>query len=403
MQVYKSFNEAVDEVFSSKEEIQIKEVEVRDKEAQLSKTEKILKNQQIAIQRLEIDSVRYQRLGDLMYQKFQEITEILASIKNAKNKGKTWDEIIQVFKEAKQKSISPADLVKKINYRNGTLLLQVDGEEFVVDFRKSVAENANDFYTKAKKTASKLEGARKAYEKLYKRKDEVELEAQIIAKQDKKLVEKRKKQWYEKFHWFRSSDNFLVIGGRDLKTNELIYRKYLEKDDVFFHASFQGAPVVVVKSEEKPVPETTLAEAAQFAVTYSKAWKAQYGQADVYYVEADQVSLTPPSGEFLRKGSFIVRGKRIEFKNTPLKLRIGVIFQEKFAIVMAGPPNAIQKHTKFSVEIGFGDKASSSLSKMIKGRFLKASQKEAQTELIHNIPLDEIQRSLPGGKGDLKD
>lgn len=400
-QIYKNFNAAADEFFSSKEEIKTVAVELKDKKTELSKTEKILKNQQKAIQQLERNSIRYKQLGDILYQNFQEIEELLTSIKNAHNNGRSWEEITNIFQEAKKKNIKPAQFVKKINYNNATLLLTIDGEEFSIDFRKSVAENANNFYTKAKKAAAKLKGAKKAYQQLFQQKDKVELEAKLIAKEDRKLIEKRKKPWYEKFHWFISSDNFLVIGGRDLKTNELIVRKYMDNNDIFFHATFQGAPVVVIKTEGKQVPEQTLKEAAKFAVTFSKAWKSNYGQADVYCVNASQVSLTPPSGEYLRKGSFIVRGKRNEFKNTPLELILGVKFDEKFAIIMAGPPTAIKKHNDLFVQVKFGDKSSAHLAKLIKNRFLKESSNEHQKRLVQNLPLDEIQRSFPGGKGEL--
>ena len=33
--------------------------------------------------------------------------------------------------------------------------------------------------------------------------------------------------WFEKFYWFISSENYLVIGGRDQQQNELIVKKYL--------------------------------------------------------------------------------------------------------------------------------------------------------------------------------
>jgi len=46
----------------------------------------------------------------------------------------------------------------------------------------------------------------------------------------KNLVrEIRKPIWFEKFHWFISSDNYIVIGGRDIQQNELIYKRYMEK------------------------------------------------------------------------------------------------------------------------------------------------------------------------------
>lgn len=34
---------------------------------------------------------------------------------------------------------------------------------------------------------------------------------------------------FEKFYWFISSENFLVIGGRDQQQNELVAKKYLNE------------------------------------------------------------------------------------------------------------------------------------------------------------------------------
>jgi len=39
----------------------------------------------------------------------------------------------------------------------------------------------------------------------------------------------RKPYWFEKFLWFISSENYLVIGGRDMQQNELLVKRYLKK------------------------------------------------------------------------------------------------------------------------------------------------------------------------------
>jgi hypothetical protein len=36
----------------------------------------------------------------------------------------------------------------------------------------------------------------------------------------------RKPAWYERFHWFISSENYLIISGRDAQQNELIVKRY---------------------------------------------------------------------------------------------------------------------------------------------------------------------------------
>lgn len=41
----------------------------------------------------------------------------------------------------------------------------------------------------------------------------------------------RKPAWYERFHWFISSENYLVISGHDAQQNELIVKRYFRKSE----------------------------------------------------------------------------------------------------------------------------------------------------------------------------
>jgi hypothetical protein len=89
----------------------------------------------------------------------------------------------------------------------------------------------------------------------------------------------------------QASTSFLVIGGRDASSNEEIYAKCL-------HTDAPGAPLTVIKTlglgEE--VPESTLVESAQFAVSYSSVWKLGFFEGDCYMVAAEQVTKTPEPG-----------------------------------------------------------------------------------------------------------
>ena len=46
--------------------------------------------------------------------------------------------------------------------------------------------------------------------------------------------------------------------------------------------------------------------------------------ADCYLIKGDQVSKTPESGEFLKKGGFVIRGERRYFKDVPLGIALGI-------------------------------------------------------------------------------
>ncbi|KAK4145766.1 fibronectin-binding protein A N-terminus-domain-containing protein [Dichotomopilus funicola] len=150
-------------------------------------------------------------------------------------------------------------------------------------------------------------------------------------KQEKPVLQPiRKQMWFEKFIWFVSSDGYLVLGGRDAQQNEILYKRYLKKGDVYVHADMHGAPSVIIKNNPKtpdaPIPPSTLAQAGNLAVCCSNAWDSKAAMG-AYWVNADQVSKSAPTGEFLPVGSFMVRGKRNVLPPALLTLGFGLMFK----------------------------------------------------------------------------
>ena len=123
----------------------------------------------------------------------------------------------------------------------------------------------------------------------------------------------------------------------DAGQNEELIRKYLEGGDTFVHADVHGASVVVVKGKTMHMDEVV-----RFAAAYSGAWKAGFASADVYAARPDQVSKTAESGEYLSRGSFVVRGERQWFNNVPLEVVIGLQKTPQTRI-LGGPGSAVRK------------------------------------------------------------
>ena len=48
-----------------------------------------------------------------------------------------------------------------------------------------------------------------------------------------RIKKARKTYWFEKFFWFISSENYLIIGGRDQQQNELVVKRHLEQGNMF--------------------------------------------------------------------------------------------------------------------------------------------------------------------------
>lgn len=90
---FQSFNEAVDEYFSKQEYSS----EQSDKEKkylkELAKLEDIESKQKQIIEKFEKEGVEFQEAGDLVYQKYQAVEQIINIVKDARNKGFSWDDI----------------------------------------------------------------------------------------------------------------------------------------------------------------------------------------------------------------------------------------------------------------------------------------------------------------------
>ena len=137
---------------------------------------------------------------------------------------------------------------------------------------------------------------------------------------------KHKDYWYNGYHWFYSNDGFLVILGRNAEQNEQVCKKYLEKNDIYVHGDFHGCGSCVIKSDNKQIPISTLEQAGAFCLCFSKAWTTNIIDK-CYWVTADQVSKTAPSGEYLTTGSMMIRGKKNYLSYPLLELSVGIIFK----------------------------------------------------------------------------
>ncbi len=241
-----------------------------------------------------------------------------------------------------------------------------------VNVLKTVEQNAENYFEKAKKFKKKIPGIKKTIEQYQKKLHELEA---IEVKEVQKV--KRKKEWFEKFRWFVSTDGFLVIGGRDATTNEIVIKKHTDPQDIVFHTELAGSPFVVIKNTAKTeVPESTITQAATFCASFSKSWKSGRTSAEVFYVNPNQVTKESQAGEFVPKGAFMIYGKRT-FINAPMNLAVG-IYEDK---VMTGPVMSVQKHCTPHVEIIQGADKMSDVAKKIH-RIIKGDV----DEIVRNLP-----------------
>jgi hypothetical protein len=160
----------------------------------------------------------------------------------------------------------------------------------------------------------------------------------------------------------------------------------------------QGAPFVVVKTQGEVPSEQTVKEAAQFAASYSQAWKGGLGAVDVYWVRPEQVSKTPPSGEYLPRGAFMIYGTKNYSKGAILEVVVGLIGEYQNLRVIGGPTEAVTHQTKIYVKLVPGREPSGNLAKQIRKKFVEMSPADSMKKALQ-LPLEEIQSFIPAGGG----
>ncbi|HEX3014272.1 MAG TPA: ribosome rescue protein RqcH [Methanobacterium sp.] len=391
-EAFETYNEAADEFFSSEVRETIKNEYEDVWGAEVKKFEKRLKIQEETLDKFQRTIKISKKRGDLLYANYGKIQSILDIIKDARERY-SWNEIASKLKTARKQGLAGADIIESLD-KLGNLTLKIDDEVIMIDAKSEIPENAEVYYEKAKKAKRKISGVNIAIEKtkkeIEKAKNKKEIEMERVTLPQKRV--KKELKWFEKLRWFLSSDGFLVIGGRDANSNEMVVKKYMENNDIYFHSDIHGAPSVIIKSQGKEIPETTINEAASFAASFSSAWTKGFGSQDVYWVHPDQVSKTPQSGEFVKKGAFIIRGSRNYIRAAALLIAVGIVDYEGERL-MAGPLDAVKKYTDNYVIIKPGYTKKEALSREIRHKL----------DQEHIVTMDDLVRVLPSGKADIVD
>jgi predicted ribosome quality control (RQC) complex YloA/Tae2 family protein len=371
---YATFSDALDDFF----------VNVEQEAPKQSPLDRRIEVQRKAIEEFDASERDLVARGELVYQRYGEIEQLLKVIKDARARDFTYR---QIWDKIRGSGLPQARVLRSLDV-TGRMTAVFDGVELDLDAGLTVPQNAQAFYDRAKEMGKKAAGAKAALQATEQLKAE---KAEPKKTRATHMHKRRKPKWYERFRWFYSTDGFLVIGGRDADTNEEIYAKYLEKRDMALHTDAPGAPLTVVKAEGEAVPESTLEEAAQFAVSYSSIWKAGLGSGDCYLVKGDQVTKTPEHGEFLKKGAFVIRGERRYFRDVPVGIALGIAD----GALIGGPVQAVKPKSSPVVVVGPGEFNADDLAKRIYRIFSEKIEDRAYLKSIASV--DQIVQFLPPG------
>ena len=354
-----SINEVLENRYF-KELLVIEEEEVKQKEERKSKVERDIKNIEKAIEELKKKITEEENLAEFMSIHAHEIERV----RKEALEGKSREDV-------------------EINYESKNLRLLIEGRVIKINYELNVYQNINLVYERIKRFKQRLKDLEEKLEKLKQK-----AEAISVEQPERKGKVKKKVAWYEKFRWFFTSNNLLCVAAKDASTNEVLIKKYMHHNDLVFHSLEPGSPFALLKEGREKAKEQDILECAQFTLCFSKLWKAEISYGEVFYVYPEQVSKEAPSGEYIGKGMFMIRGKRHIYK---LPLEMAVIIDDEGLKI--GP---LIKYINYKprVVITPGPIPAKELVKKIKERFENQLGKK-----LKEIDDENIVARIPYGKG----
>ncbi len=396
---FDDFDEAIDEFFMQKKSI-IQTKELLDLMQRREKLSLMVKHQENAIEKLKTKIAKLKATIEAIYNNYRSIEFILGTIRTAKDDhGLSWEEIrarIPII----MNQVKNGDITIQNIGSDGTITLRLGALTLSTNYRATVNSIAGEIFEKIKKLERKLIGAKEALEKTKHELARLESTKLEIIRDISFTIVEPKREWYHGFRWFITPNNFLVVGGKDAQTNDSLLRKYLDNNDIILHAEVIGGSVVLIKGGLKKVSSDDLNQAAIFAASYSRAWNIGLSGVDVFITYPQHISLHPPSGTYLKKGSFIVRKKEV-IKNVELELAIGLKLLKKDSsvstILVSAPKGSIRKNADFYIVIrpGRGDK--NIIAKKIRQYFIEWLSKRLPKRIAEKlVKYEKIAELLPG-------
>ncbi|XP_052865216.1 ribosome quality control complex subunit NEMF homolog isoform X1 [Anopheles cruzii] len=351
---FDSFASAVDEFYSSLESQKIDLKAFAQEREALKKLSNVKTDHAKRIEELSKVQLGDRKKAELITRNQDLVDKALLAVQSALAAQMSWTDIQDLVKAAQANGDPVASCIRqlKLEINHISLLLsdpyavldendsenesdseREDDEQKLeqmvvdVDLALTAFANARRYYDQRRFAARKEQKTIESSSKALKNAERKTLQTLKDVRTQTTINKVRKVYWFEKFYWFVSSENYLIIGGRDQQQNELIVKRYMRPNDIYVHAEIQGASSVIIKnSAGGEIPPKTLLEAGTMAISYSVAWDAKV-VTSAYWVHSEQVSKTAPTGEYLTTGSFMIRGRKNFLPPCHLVLGLSFLFK----------------------------------------------------------------------------
>eukprot|EP00058_Branchiostoma_floridae_P011333 XP_002596821.1 hypothetical protein BRAFLDRAFT_130588 [Branchiostoma floridae] len=295
---FPSFNKAVDEFFSQLESQRLDLKALQQEKVAIKKLENVKKDHERRLETLQKVQDEDKHKAQLIELNLDLVDKAILVVRSAIANQIDWTEIWDIVKEAQAQGDPVASTIKslKLDSNHITLVLRNPFSGYESD-----SEGDDDKAGVGREASSDrpmkidIDLALSAYANAKKYYDQ----KRHAAKKEQKTIDASEKchefvvERFEKFLWFITSENYLVIAGRDSQQNELIVKRHLKPGDLYVHADLHGATSCVIQNHSSnSVPPKSLNEAGTFAICHSAAWDAKV-VTSAWYVHHDQTEGDP--------------------------------------------------------------------------------------------------------------
>ena len=244
---YPTFADAVDEYFSliegQRRALRADAAEAAAKD----RLERVRRDQERRVLDLEDEMDVMRNAASLVKYHAVDVDRAIGVINSALDSGMDWEALADLVDVEQGRRNPVALLIKSLDLDNERMVLALSndlsndkGEDapvvhVTISLEESAFGNARDMFAKYKSSKEKSQKTIEASTKALRAAEESARGQLEDAQRRKRMVltnvPARRKHWFEKFHWFITSDDYLVLGGRDAQQNEQLVKRYLRPGD----------------------------------------------------------------------------------------------------------------------------------------------------------------------------
>ena len=395
------FDAALDEYFATAARQAERLARERAEKTAANRLDKVRRDQDARAAALEREKARDEARATLIEYNIDEVDTVLNAVNSALGSGMAWGDLEQMIKEERRMGNPVAQLIASMDLANNKVTValanRLDGDAEAGEAEEEAEEGGEDGDAggkgekggvprgkkkRSKTTAVELDLGMSAYANA---RAHFEQKKKHAAKHDKTLAQHqravaaaekkaqeaiahhvargpggiskaRASEWFEKFHWFVTTENCLVLSARDASQADILVRRYMNVErDAFVHADVPGAPVTVVKAPPvrdgtndvdtdgvrdvdtssrrgrrgggwcNDVPPLSLAQAGAACLCRSSAWDSRH-VISAWWARPEDTRKVTPEGDPLAQGVVWTVGRRHFLPPAPLIMGFGFIF-----------------------------------------------------------------------------